>query len=214
MRQDGKILYRPNRGFSGRERLNYTISDGNDETDTATVRIIVVPEPNKPPIANNDRARTSENQATVIDVLSNDRDPNRRQELSISKVNQPANGRATIRNDGQVPYQPNRGFSGRDRFAYEVSDGRKTDAAIVFVNVQRSSRQSVQSSFTIENVIADDLLEGGLRSTCNAVDASVELSDAARLMQSESLGFSSSQEISQDLIGQDAMTVSLGRLAS
>jgi Big-like domain-containing protein len=58
----------------------------------------------------------------LIDVLANDSDPDG-DPLTIISVTQPANGAATITN-GEISYQPQRGFTGTVTFQYTISDGR------------------------------------------------------------------------------------------
>jgi len=43
LRSDGKILYRPDAGFSGIDTFNYTLSDGHGGKDTATASVQVLP---------------------------------------------------------------------------------------------------------------------------------------------------------------------------
>ena len=45
---DGTLTYRPNRGFSGTDTFRYQISDGQGGTDTALVRVRVIPKPEPP----------------------------------------------------------------------------------------------------------------------------------------------------------------------
>ena len=67
------IVYTPKAGFSGTDTFQYTISDGNGGTATATETVIVTAV-NKAPNAVNDTATTGCSVIT-IDVLGNDTDP-------------------------------------------------------------------------------------------------------------------------------------------
>ena len=199
-RNNGTILYRPNRGFSGRDQFTYQISDGEGGSDTGTVRVTVVPKPNRAPRAQNDRVRVLQNQATSISVLKNDRDPDN-DELTLRSVSRPRNGRAIRRNDGTVLYRPNRGFSGTDRFTYQVSDGQANRNATVFVTVAKvnATRANAQQPGVIaqsEDLITgervdaglameDDLLNGGLKAVRSLI-SNLSTSDLSTFLQSAS----------------------------
>jgi hypothetical protein len=88
------------------------------------------PEPTKP-VANNDTATTSTNNAATVSVLDNDTGEN----IQISSVTQPANGTASISNSSAV-YTPASGFTGNDNFQYTVTDSNgNTASATVFITV-------------------------------------------------------------------------------
>ncbi|MEX2227996.1 MAG: Ig-like domain-containing protein [Dehalococcoidia bacterium] len=87
------------------------------------------------PIANADRATTSDGTPVVIDVLANDVSSDG-SELTVTSVEDPANGTATNNGDGTITYLPDAGFSGSDSFTYTISDGQgRTASALVSVTV-------------------------------------------------------------------------------
>ncbi|MGH9909754.1 MAG: Ig-like domain-containing protein, partial [Nitrososphaerales archaeon] len=88
------LMYTPNISFIGTDSFTYTISDGDNGTDTATVTVLVTP-PNNPPIALNDSVLTKVNNIATIDVLANDTDPNS-DPLTISSVTQASSGTVAI----------------------------------------------------------------------------------------------------------------------
>jgi len=132
------VSYTPPLNFNGTATFNYTISDGNGGTSSATVTVTVDPV-NDNPLAVNDSAptiTTTTGTPLVIDVLANDRDVDG-DALTITAVTQPANGTAGINlNGASVSYTSNAGFTGLDTFTYTVSDGNGgTATATVTVNV-------------------------------------------------------------------------------
>lgn len=129
---DGRVRYTPDLNFSGVDAFEYTIEDGNGGSDTATARI-VVNFVNVAPQLTNDAVTTSEGNAVDIDVLGNDVD-NDDDELTITEVQQPSNGTATIVGNA-IRYTPTDGFNGTDNFNYTVSDGTETVTAQVTVTV-------------------------------------------------------------------------------
>ena len=129
---DGSYEYTPNANFNGTDSFTYTVSDGV-LTNTATVNVVVSPV-NNAPVAVNDSASTTENNAVTIDVLSNDSDIDG-DTLSVTEVGGPANGSAIINNDGTIAYTPDAGFNGTDTFSYTVSDGTESKTASVAVSI-------------------------------------------------------------------------------
>ncbi len=95
------------------------------------------------PVAANDTATTAANTAVTINVLANDSDADGGS-LSLSSVTNPTNGTVAINNNGTpgnltddfVTYTPNTGFSGKDSFTYQISDGQGgTGTGVVNVDV-------------------------------------------------------------------------------
>ncbi|MEC5030863.1 MAG: Ig-like domain-containing protein, partial [Oscillatoria sp. PMC 1051.18] len=141
---DDVIVYTPNDNFRGVERFDYTITSG-DESDSASVTVTVseTDDPNQPPVAGDDTATTDLGIPVNINVLANDSDPDG-DPLSLSIINAPDNGTATVNNNGTptdltddfITYTPTGDFVGEDTFVYQVDDGNGgTDTATVTVTV-------------------------------------------------------------------------------
>ncbi len=139
-----ECTFTPDDDFNGTTSFNYTISDGNGETDTAEVTVDVA-QTNDPPVAEDDTATTDEDTSTTIDVVAND-SPGPQNEsgqtLTVTEVTDPPNGTAEIvtdgENAGQVRYTPDENFNGTDSFDYTVCDDgqpERCDTATVTVNV-------------------------------------------------------------------------------
>lgn len=123
------ITYTPAANFNGTDSFNYTINDGNGNTDTATV-FVTINAVNDSPVANDDQATTDEDVPVDVDVVANDTDIDG-DSLFISSLSQPANGSVVDNGDGTVTYTPNSGYFGSDSFTYTVSDGSLSDTATV-----------------------------------------------------------------------------------
>lgn len=133
---DGTVTYMPDAGFYGTDAFDYTVTDGNGGSDTATVTITVQPAGNQPPEAADDTATTFENKPVRIDVLANDVDPEG-DPLEIVALGPAAHGRVVAKKKGDVSYKPDQGFTGTDTFTYTVSDGNgNADTAVVTVSVE------------------------------------------------------------------------------
>lgn len=126
-RADGSFVYVPSEDFMGTDSFKYQASDGLDGSVPGVVEISV--NPNSPPTPTDDAAVGREETKKVVDVLSNDTDPDGKGNLnpaSVRVVSQPTNGVATANTDGTVSYEPSRNFSGTtDSFRYEVCDTGK-----------------------------------------------------------------------------------------
>jgi hypothetical protein len=120
------LIYTPAAGFVGTETFTYTISDGNDMTDTATVTVTVA-NVNNPPTANDDEFTRAEDAAeTTLDVLVNDSfAPDTGETLTITAVGTTSNGGTVViaDDDRSLRYEPDENFSGTETFTYTISDG-------------------------------------------------------------------------------------------
>ncbi len=99
----------------------------------------VEPPVNQPPVAVDDNASTTVDNAVIVDVLANDSDDNG-DPLTVTAVGTAANGAVLDNGDGTVTYTPNIGFVGDDSFTYTIDDGQGgADTATVFVTVSPPS---------------------------------------------------------------------------
>jgi serine protease AprX len=121
------VYYTPTSNFYGTDSFDYTISDGNGGTASATVTITVNPI-NDAPTAQDDSAATEAPNSVIINVLANDTDVDG-DSLSVSILINPANGTATANLDGTVTYRPNAESSGTDTFTYLITDGHEGTAS-------------------------------------------------------------------------------------
>jgi hypothetical protein len=116
-----KILYTPALNYHGTDSFQYTISDGNGGTDTATVSVTITPV-NDNPTAVNDVASVPGSFTSYLMVLGNDSDVDGNM-ISLSGIPvAPTKGTASI-SGNMIQYTPNAGFAGTDTLTYEISDG-------------------------------------------------------------------------------------------
>jgi len=151
---DGKLQYTPNPKFNGVDTLNYTISDGNGGTDTATVTITVTGVNDAPDAVDNTYTTDEDTPLTIAanGVLGNDTDPEG-DTLTVTAFTQPTNGTVTIGSDGKLEYTPNANFNGVDTLNYTISDGNGgTDTATVTINVTgvNDAPDAVDNSYTTD----------------------------------------------------------------
>ncbi len=137
--ENGKVRFTAS-SILGNTPFIYQVTDGKGGFDSATIHVNVVasdlePPANRVPVAVNDTASTTQNASVLIDVLSNDSDPDG-DPITIAAITPaPASGTATIESN-RVRYVPATGFTGDVTFGYQISDGRGgTATATVSVSV-------------------------------------------------------------------------------
>jgi len=107
---------------SGTYVINGTAKEGYENTVTSSRNIIYDVCTLCAPVAVRDSASGAGGNPIVIDVLSNDYDPNNNiNNASLNILTQPQNGSAYISNN-TVIYLPNGAFSGRDTLTYQICD--------------------------------------------------------------------------------------------
>ena len=136
------VIFTGNAGYSS-SSFQYTISDGQGGTDTATVSVFA-PQ-NWPPLAGDDLIYgVSTTTATTIYPLDNDSDPENGT-LTIVSITQPAHGTANINAGGtSITFTPSESFVS-DGFQYTIQDpGGQTDTAtIALFNNQNAPPQAM-----------------------------------------------------------------------
>jgi hypothetical protein len=139
------VYYTPSLDYNGEDQFNYTISDGNGGSSTATVFITVI-QVNDDPIANDDEVTVLEDSIeNVIDVLANDTDADIGDGISINQLlSGPNNGNASIEND-EIIYTPDTGFVGIDTIEYQIKDNSGGFAnATVYITVEKKLPQIIK----------------------------------------------------------------------
>jgi len=129
---DGTLNFTPAKNFNGTATINYTITDGNGLTDTATVEVTVNGNPNA--ILNT--VEIDEDTSLLnFDVLANDTDPEN-DTLSLVSVRIDGDesvGTVTPNSDGTISFEPADNFSSPTdsngdlvpiRILYTIEDGQ------------------------------------------------------------------------------------------
>jgi Bacterial Ig domain/Cadherin-like domain/PKD domain/Metallo-peptidase family M12B Reprolysin-like len=119
------IAYTPNNGFAGTDTFQYEIADGFGRRSRANVTVTVT-STNNPPDAADDAVSTTPGVAVTVNVVANDsdRDGDHITLIPAPIITAPANGTAVKISLSSITYTPRAGFSGTDRFQYEVGDSR------------------------------------------------------------------------------------------
>ncbi len=128
------LMFTPDLGFSGETMLSITVDDqgntgGSPLSEHDTVLISV--EPGGDGDAMDDHYATVDCVPISGNVLDNDPYPTR-EGLIVTLVADPEGGEVQLDQDGRFTYTPRPGYSGTDKFIYQVSDafGNIDDAAV------------------------------------------------------------------------------------
>ncbi|GAB2591226.1 Ig-like domain-containing protein [Microlunatus antarcticus] len=113
-----ELIYTPEDGYSGPDEFVYTANDGTEESEAATVSIVVTEKPNAAPVVTNVAVTARFESATPVTLSGTDPDG----DTLTYTVGDPAHGTLS----GTAPeltYTPDPGYSGADSFTYTASDG-------------------------------------------------------------------------------------------
>ena len=137
----GQILVGPGASFDPTVQDTYTVAvrardPGFAKSDILVTITVTATGVNEAPVASDDAAATAEDEAVVVHVLDNDRDPEG-DDLEVVSVTDPQEGTAEVDAGGQtITYTPRADYHGADSFAYTVSDGHLDGQAEVSVTIR------------------------------------------------------------------------------
>jgi len=138
---NGTVTYTHNGSDTTGDSFSYRISDSQGAvSNVASVTLTITPvnDTNLPPVANADTATLSQAGSTVINVASNDTDPEGAlNPASIVITQQPTGGTVTVNANGTVTYNHSGGSGTSDTFQYTIRDaaGNVSNAAQVTLTV-------------------------------------------------------------------------------
>jgi uncharacterized lipoprotein NlpE involved in copper resistance len=129
----GSYSYTPDKDFSGKDSFAFVANNGQADSNVATVSITVKKTANSPPVASNGTLKTDENKAASGTLKATDSDGN---PLTFSIASRPSNGslKLTDASKGSYTYTPDKGYSGKDSFAFLANDGQ-ADSNVATINI-------------------------------------------------------------------------------
>jgi VCBS repeat-containing protein len=150
IRTDGSYEYDPNGQFeslavgeSALDTFDYTVTDGNGGSDTATVTITITGENDAPDAVDDNVGFTEDDGSSLLDLVGNDTDPDTSDTLSVGGIDTTGTSGSVSLVNGTVSYDPNGQFENLavgetaiDTFSYTVTDGNGgVDTATVNVTI-------------------------------------------------------------------------------
>jgi subtilisin-like proprotein convertase family protein len=101
----------------------------------------------EPPVTAADSVNTPVDIPLLIDVASNDFDPEGGP-ITVDAVSQPQHGQTSLTSKGRILYTPAKDFTGADTFTYDVSDNHDNKATgTITVNVGKTTSQNSVSIY-------------------------------------------------------------------
>ena len=164
----GSFTYAPQPNTFGVDTLTFQVSDGDLDSNIATVTITITAV-NDAPVANADAATTAEDAAVNIAVTANDSDPDG-DTLRLTSVAQGAHGTVT-HTTTTITYTPAANYHGSDALTYTISDGNggvATGSVALTVTPVNDAPVAQNSALTTR---ADTLLTGMLSASDRDGDA-------------------------------------------
>src|SRR5205807_2628910 len=117
----GAVTYTPTSNYTGPDSFTYKVKDNlGADSNVSAVSITV----NAPPVAGNDTAGVSQNTAAVINVLTNDSDPDGTVDpTTVAIIAAASHGTTSVNpTTGAVTYTPALNYTGSDSFSYKFKD--------------------------------------------------------------------------------------------
>lgn len=146
LRNSGSFTYIPESNVFGAITFTYKASDGDLESDEATVTINVNPINDAPEAIDNDYTVSSADTLTVDvahGILANDVDVEKDELVVVQDINV-VSGTLDLLFDGSFSYIPNVDFEGIDRFTYKANDGiANSETATVTITVEKHNASPV-----------------------------------------------------------------------
>lgn len=146
------VIYRPAKNAAGRDRLTFSVDDGEHVSNTAEVLIDVLPS-DQSPLSQADSYVLNAGSSILADVLANDSDPEGGP-LKLSRISTPTRGHVRIDRDRYLVYSSPDNFIGTESVVYIVHDeagnqdfGTATFEVLARPSLQYIAQQPVEDGF-------------------------------------------------------------------
>ncbi|OGS96465.1 MAG: hypothetical protein A3H31_08415 [Gallionellales bacterium RIFCSPLOWO2_02_FULL_57_47] len=121
---DGSFTYTPDANYNGADSFTYKVSDGELDSNIATVSLNIAAV-NDAPIAADTQAATDEDTPLNLDLLAAASDVDG-DVLTPVIIAGPLHGQLVSNPDGSFTYTPDANYFGADSFTYKVSDAQSS----------------------------------------------------------------------------------------
>ncbi len=160
---DNSIDYTPTTDYFGMDKIVYQVCDTSNACASDTV-FITINHVNLAPVTDADYITINKNvQNALIDVQSNDYDPNGVGDILETYILKGAfHGVASVMNGDSLNYTPSTDYSGQDTIVYEVCDTLGLCSAdTVFINISEALLCEAGDLVKNENGISDGIYVAG-----------------------------------------------------
>ncbi|WP_243058370.1 Ig-like domain-containing protein [Nocardioides sp. SR21] len=141
----GSIIYTPDPGYRGTDSFTYAASDGHGSSDSATVTVRV----NDPTVTVTDSVSVAEDTQSTGNVLTNDRDPDPDDALTVIDHTDADHGTLAIEPDGDFTYTPDADWHGTETVTYTTNTGA-TGTLDITVTPVNDAPVAHDDSYTID----------------------------------------------------------------
>ena len=119
----GAVTYTPNPNFFGQDSLTYVVCDTGMPVICDTAQVVINIQENNSLFAENDINQTLAGLPVSGNVILNDKDPQGNNlTVNTTPIMTVEHGELVLNTDGTYTYRPDDGFTGTDKFFYEVCD--------------------------------------------------------------------------------------------
>ncbi|QKS29606.1 MAG: tandem-95 repeat protein [Candidatus Accumulibacter similis] len=172
---DGGFTYVPDADYFGPDSFTYLASDGQADSNVATVTLTVAPV-NDAPVATDDAFTLAEDTPLSVlpsGVLANDSDIDSAA-LTAVLVSGPQHGTLNVGSDGGFTYLPDADYSGPDSFSYLAHDGQAdSNVATVTLTVTpvNDAPVATDDAFTLSEDTPISVLPSGVLANDSDIDS-------------------------------------------
>jgi VCBS repeat-containing protein len=164
---DGTFTYTPLPDFCGDDGFTYAATDGEADSNVASVTIEVTCV-NDTPVANPDTFTVAEDgvlTGPAANVLANDADADVGDSLTAMLVSGPAHGTLVLNSNGTFTYTPAPDFCTADAFTYKANDGQ-ADSNVASVTIDVTCNNDAPIAADASTTTAEDTaVTGAVSST-------------------------------------------------
>ncbi|MBI1319233.1 MAG: tandem-95 repeat protein [Candidatus Hydrogenedens sp.] len=146
-----RLVYTPAKDFEGTDTFTFRATDATGASGTATVEVTVVPVPD-PVVAADDTITIPEDAASVLELFTNDYNPDEGDRLALVSFDAPTRGIAEPVADRGLRYTPFPDFNGSETLKYTVRDRdgfTSTASVLVTVAPAKDNPVAIQDVFYV-----------------------------------------------------------------
>ncbi len=139
----GTVSYSPENSFSGTDSFQWSVNDGLNQSNIATVTIEVDPAGNQAPVAIDEQVSTFP--STGVEVRLQFDDPDGPEPFMFDVLSNPGHG-VLSGNGEQRTYTPSDGYLGTDSFTWRVTDALGAESNVATCSISVSEQLEISDT--------------------------------------------------------------------